>query len=126
MSLSKPVLLLLVLGGGGAWCLGTRGGAAGRVTTRVAVIVGRSGAKGAWGVALTPCDRSRREALIGERLLSIAQAVGRVATMDCTVASWVVTVSSCLVIDARALSEEQRNGMRMDSLLDRSLSCLSP
>jgi len=125
MSRSKPVLLLLVLGGG-ARCLGMRGGAAGRVTTPVAVIVSRSGAEGAWGVALTLCDRSRREALIGERLLSIAQTVGRVAMMDCTVASWVVTVSSCLVIDAKAFSEEQRNRMRMDSLSDRSLSCLSP
>jgi len=73
---------------------------------------------------LTLCDRSRREALIGESLLSSAEEVGRVATIDCTVTGWVVTVSSCLVMDASALSEEQMNGMRMESLSDRLLSYL--
>jgi len=83
------------------------------------------GAGGAGGATLTLSDRSRREALIGETLLSSAEEVGKVATMDCTVASWVVTVSSCLVIDASTFSEEHMNGMRMHSLSDRSLSCLS-
>jgi len=40
-------------------------------------------------------------------------------------ASCVVIVSSCLVIDARALREEQMKGMRMVSPSDRSLSCAS-
>jgi len=83
------------------------------------------GAEGAGGAALTLCDRLQREARIAEGLLSSAEVVGRVASMDCTVASWVETVSSCLVMDGRALSEEQRNGMRIDSPSDRLLSCLS-
>ena len=74
---------------------------------------------------LALCDRSRRVALIGESLLSIAEEGGRVATMDYTVASLVVTVSSCLVMDASPLSEEHTNRMRRDSPWDRSLSCLS-
>jgi len=80
---------------------------------------------GAGGGTLTLCDRSRREVLIGESLLSSAKEVGRVATMDCKVGSWVVTVLSSLVMDASGFSEEHMNGMRVDSLSDRSLSCLS-
>jgi len=81
-------------------------------------------AAGVRGAVLIPCDRSRRDAWIGQSLLSSAKDVGRVTTMDCMVASWVVIVSSCLVMDPRAISERQRNGMRMDSPLDRPLSCL--
>ena len=79
---------------------------------------------GAGGAALTLWDRSQSKGLIGESLLSSAEKVGRVATMDCTVASWVVTVSSCLVMDDRECSEEHMNGMRMDWQSERSLSCL--
>ena len=103
MSGSKPVQLLLTFGGG-ARALGMGGGAAGRVTTPVGGILGRGGADGTWGAVLTLCDRSPRESFIGESLLSKAEEVGRVATMDCAVVSWVVTGSSCLVIDASALS----------------------
>jgi len=127
MSRSNPVWLF-GFPRGGARGLGAGGWAAGRVSTPTGATVCRSGAEvasGAAGAELTLCDKSPREAWIGESLLSSAEEVGRVATMDCTVASWVVTVSSCLVMDARALSEEQRKGMRMDSLSDRSLSCLS-
>ena len=63
-------------------------------------------------------------AWIGESTFSIAGKVERVANVDWTVASCVVIVSSCLVMDARALSEEQRKGMRIDSPSDKSLSCL--
>ena len=95
------------------------------MTTPVGEILGRGGARGAGGAEFTLCDRSQRAALIGESLLSRAEEVGRVATIECTVVSWVVTVSSCLVMDASGLSEEHMNGMRMDSPSDRSLSCLS-
>jgi len=88
-------------------------------------IAGLGGAAGAGGAALTLCDRSRREALIGESLLSRAEEVGRVATMDCTAASWVVTVLSCLIMDASPFGEDHMNGMRMDSPSDRSSCCLS-
>jgi len=54
-----------------------------------------------WGAALagravadTLCDRSRRTVLIGESLLSRAEEVGRVATMDWIIPNWVVIVSS--------------------------------
>ena len=79
------------------------------------------GPGGEGGAALTLCDKSGREALIRESLLSSADEVGRVATMDCTVVSWVVTVSSCLVMTASGLSAEQMNGTRMDSRSDRSI-----
>jgi len=98
---------------------GGRGWGRGRVTTPVGGIAGRGGA------VLTLCDRSQREALIGESLLSSAREVGRGATVDCTVGSWVVTVSSCLVMDASAFSDEHMNGMRMDSPSDRSLTRIS-
>jgi len=104
--------------------LGAGGGAAGCMTTPVGGITSRGGVVGTEGAELTLYDRSRSEVLIGESLLSSAEGERRVATMDCTVASWVVTGLSCLVIDARALSEEQRNGMRIDSPSDRSFSCL--
>ena len=118
----------VIVGGlqGGGPGMGTGGRAAGRVITPVGGIVGQSRAEGAWEAALTLCatGRSRGEVLIGEGLESSAEEVGRVATMDCMVASWVVTVSSCLVMDASPLSEKDMNRMRMDSPSDRSLSCL--
>ena len=73
----------------------------------------------AWGEPLTLCDRSQREMLIGESLLSSADEVERVAIMDRTVVSWVKPVSSCLVMEARAFSAEHRNRMRMHSPADR-------
>ena len=83
------------------------------------------GAEGPREAVPTRCDRSRIEALIGESLPSSAEPVMRVASIDFTVASWVVTVSSCLVMDARALREAHRNGIRMVSPSVRSLCCLS-
>ena len=105
MSRLKSILVLDLARGGGEQLLEAGGGAAGRVTTPTGGIGCRSGAAGAGGVEPTLCDRSRSEVWIGESLLSRAAVVGRVATMDCTVASWVVTVSSCLVMDASALIE---------------------
>jgi len=110
----------------GARSLRIGGGAAGRVSTPVGGIVGRFGAMGAWGArgaALILYDRCRREALIGESLLSSGEEVGRLATINCTVASWVVTVLTSFVIASSALSEEEMNAIRMDSPSDRSLSC---
>jgi len=51
---------------------------------------------GAWerGAADTLCDMSRRDALMGESLLSRAKLVAMVATMACKVPNWVVMVSS--------------------------------
>jgi len=46
------------------------------------------------GAADTLCDRSRRAALMGESLLSRAELVGRVATIDWMVPNWVDIVSS--------------------------------
>jgi len=114
------MLSALARGGHDLWAGGR---AAGRVTTPVGGITGRGGAVGMEGAELTLCDRSSTEALIGESLLSSAEEVGRVVTIDRMVASCVVIVSSCLVIDARALMEEQRKGMKIVSPSDRSLSC---
>jgi len=116
--------MLSALGRGGR-DLGAGGGAAGRVTTPVGGITGQGRAVTTAGAELTLCDRSSREALIGESLLSSAEEVGRVATIDRTVASCVVIVSSCLVLDVRVLREEQRKGMKIVSPSDRSLSCPS-
>jgi len=76
-----------------------RVGCAGRGAGRVVTLVGGTGARGGAGMlgggaADTLCDRSRREALMGASLLSIAEPVGRVATMDWIVPNWVVMVSS--------------------------------
>jgi len=104
---------------------GAGGGAAGCVTTPTGGIGCRGVAEGAGGAELTLCDRSRRVAWIGESTFSIAGKVERIGNVDWTVASCVLIVSSCLVMNARALSEEQRQGMRIDSPSDKSLSCLS-
>ena len=70
---------------GGARTLGLlgAGGGGGRVVAPVGGTEGRAvaGACGG-GAADTLCDRSRRDALIGERALSSAENVGRVATTD--------------------------------------------
>ena len=50
--------------------------------------------KGGGGAADILCHRACREALMGETLLSRAEEVGRVATMDWMVPNWVVMVSS--------------------------------
>jgi len=76
----------------GARALELGGGAVAHVTTPVTGIVGQSRAVGTWGAALILGDRSPTEGLIGASLVSSAEAVGRVAMMDCTVASWVMTV----------------------------------
>jgi len=83
--------------GGGArpFALGCVGRGVGRVVTLVGGTGARVGAcTGREGAADTLCDRSHREALMGESLLSRAALVGRVATMDWMVPNWVVMVSS--------------------------------
>jgi len=71
------------------------GAGVGRVVAPTGGTGGRVGA-GAWerGAADTLCDRSRRDALMGESLRSRAELVARVATMACKVPNWVVMVSS--------------------------------
>jgi len=99
-------------------------GRSGNVWVEACIAVGglgcRGGAGGGGGAEPTLCNRSRIEFGIGESLLSSAEEVGRVATMASTIASWVVTVSSCFVKDASALSEKQRKEMRKDSPSDKS------
>ena len=119
----NPCWCCQLLGRGGGQDLEAGGWATGGGTTPVGGTTGRGAAVRTEGAELTLCDRSRREALIGESLLSSAEEVGSVATIDWTVASCVVMVSSGLVMDARALREEQRKGMRLVSPSDRSLSC---
>ena len=46
------------------------------------------------GAADTLCDRSRKDALMGERAFSWAGNVGRVATTTWMLPNWVVIVSS--------------------------------
>jgi len=74
---------------------GRVGAGAGYVVAPVRGTGGREGA-GAWGggAAETVCDRSLRNALMGASLLSRAVKVGRVATIDRIVPSWVVMVLS--------------------------------
>jgi len=72
--------------GARAFALGCAGRSVGREVTLVGGTGARVGACARGGVAAdTLCDRSRREALIGESLESRAELVGRVATMD-----WIV------------------------------------
>ena len=89
----------LVGGGARAFALGCAGRGVGRVVTLVGGTVARVGAcTGGGGAADTLGDRSRRDALIGLRAVSktfpTARKVGRVATMDWILPSWVVMVSS--------------------------------
>jgi len=95
MSGSKEEVGGLSGGGARAFAPDCFGRGVGRVVTRA----GGTGARvGAWagggGAADTLCDRSRREALMGESLLSRAELVGRVATIDWMVPNWVVMVAS--------------------------------
>jgi len=85
------------LGGGGAraFALGCAGRGVGRLVTLVGGTRARVGAYTGGGEAAdTLCDRSRREPLNEEGLLSRAELVVRVATMDWMVPNWVVMVSS--------------------------------
>ena len=78
-----------------AFALGCIGRGVGRVVTLTGGTGARVGAcAGRGGAADNLCDRSRREALIGESLVSRAELVGRVTTMDWMVPNWVVMVSS--------------------------------
>ena len=55
---------------------------------------GRAGVGTGGGAEVVLCDRSRMDALNGERAFSIAGNVGRIATMDCILPIWVVRTSS--------------------------------
>jgi len=95
MSGSKEEEGALPRGGARALALGCAGRGVGRVVTPVGGIGARVGAcAGGAGAADTLCDRLRREPMMGESLLSRAELVGRVATMDWMVPNWVVMVSS--------------------------------
>jgi len=113
MSGSKEEEGALLGGGARAFALGCAGRGGGRVVAPVggkggrteagagrgvAPVGGTGGRVGAsaWGrgAADTLCDRSRRDALMGESLQSRAALVGRVATIACMVPNWVVMVSS--------------------------------
>jgi len=95
MSGSKEAVEGLAGGGARGFALGCAGRGVGRVVTLGGGMGARVGAcTGGEGAADTLCDRSRRQALIGESLLSSAELVGRVATIDWMVPNWVVRVSS--------------------------------
>ena len=82
-------------GGARAFALGCAGRGVGLVMTLVGGIEALVGAyTGGAGAADTLCDRSRKEGLMGESLLSSAELVGRVATIEWMVPNWVVMVCS--------------------------------
>jgi len=95
MSGSKEEEGGLAVGGTRAFALGCVGRGVGRVVTLVGGTRARVGpCTGGGGAADILCDRSRREAWMGESLVTRAEVVGRVATMDWMVPNWVVMVSS--------------------------------
>ena len=87
-----------LFGGGARVLVLTWGGGGGGTGCGVIPVGGTDGRVGAgacgWGAADTLCDRSRRDAMMGESLQSRAAVVGRVATIPCTVPNWVVMAFS--------------------------------